>query len=1400
MNSLIKRELHPTTFSPLLSTTALALILSACGGGGGGGGTATPAPTTFNVSGRLYDGPISGAKIYIDVNDNGEIDDADLLIGTTDSLGAYARADIPNAHKSKNLIADLTDAVDIGPDLNLNDDSDNEDVSGIWLAPAGSKVISPLTHYIVMNGDITILEHLTADQIKTRDPFDGQPNDDIDNRIKTLAEIVADQLTDPNNLDNADILNIATLSASITTQINSENKVPTAMALSRATRPLNEGPHKAIHLADVTFTDNDGLGTLEIALSSSGNDHNTYFEIRDTGDRLVKQLWLKSDAPIDYETAQIHVVTLTGSGSGSNSGTIQPTTFTLNINNIHDEAPDLEIETNSANLRIGSTSQSQTTSTGLTFKLTDADGGEVKADGFEISSDDSLDQSGKFDIEAIDSNDLTAGRDYRIVAKSGQNFDNTPITLKVSYRDVGGQSDEITFATITPSDGPTRPVITSDASFNIDENTISIDTLSADGGGSITWSITGGDDRANFNLTSAGVLTFTGPSNQDVGTPKPTHTVIVTASNTAGTSAPQTITVTINNIDEGDAAFEIAGTPRAGQSLIARLTTADHDGVTDAGYSYQWYRTDKDGNTSQIQNATNVIYRLTTADEDHTISVKITYRDKSVTGQTTDTVVTSTPSAKIPITPVITTTDTTPAIDENDTSTSIAVLVGLDLENDTPVTWSVSDTTNFAIDTNGALTFIGSSDQDVTSPTSSYPVTITATSTADNTLTDTADITLTINEINDEDHHLTRGGNAGRLSTGTIATDTDTGLTFTFRDADNTIDESLFSINSDDFEVVAANNNAIKDGRLYKIQTSAEKTFTATAINLTVTYDDSVRPSKTVTFAEFTPTDAITTPVFTSADSYRFDENNAYDIDAANDGDFSNDFLVTTLSATGGSITWSKTAAHDSADFRLNTGTGQLYFVGKSDQEANNPTASYQVTVTATNTPTATGTPITVTQTITLRFNNINDEDPTLATETTTANLAAGADTTNRDTGLTFTVTDADKMFEHDGFTITGDQSGKFDIKHVSTAQDEATYKIIAKMNQDIKPTGITLTIAYNDGINAATNTISFGPFTPTIPAALDGTANNGLATAAGQTFTGSPYNDDDLVSFAGSTAVTINLGADSHSRGFAQGATLTSIEHIIGSPQADNITGNADANIIRGGAGGDTLKGGEGDDIIEGGAGGDTINGGAGIDTVSYENAGVVAEMFVNLTTGGGFFGVAGGDSYISIENIIGSNNNDQLHGNDDNNHIAGGDGNDLVDGKNGNDVLEGGEGTNALRGARGNDIFVLGANTQGKDYVQDFNHTSGGQLDKIRVDTANGNENTIAAIRTALNLRITNGTEINDHADITSNPDTNDESKNDTIIYDTNSTSSDTSDDQILMVLLDFTETLTIDMFDII
>jgi hypothetical protein len=56
------------------------------GGSGGGGTTAAKAPTS---SIKVVDGPISGAKVYLDMNDNGKYDASiDKLVGTTDANGS----------------------------------------------------------------------------------------------------------------------------------------------------------------------------------------------------------------------------------------------------------------------------------------------------------------------------------------------------------------------------------------------------------------------------------------------------------------------------------------------------------------------------------------------------------------------------------------------------------------------------------------------------------------------------------------------------------------------------------------------------------------------------------------------------------------------------------------------------------------------------------------------------------------------------------------------------------------------------------------------------------------------------------------------------------------------------------------------------------------------------------------------------------------------------------------------------------------------------------------------------------------------------------------------------------------------------------------------------------------
>jgi len=92
-----------------------------------------------------------------------------------------------------------------------------------------------------------------------------------------------------------------------------------------------------------------------------------------------------------------------------------------------------------------------------------------------------------------------------------------------------------------------------------------------------------------------------------------------------------------------------------------------------------------------------------------------------------------------------------------------------------------------------------------------------------------------------------------------------------------------------------------------------------------------------------------------------------------------------------------------------------------------------------------------------------------------------------------------------------------------------------------------------------------------------------------------------DTENYSGSgEGVTVTLGnATAQSGGEAAGDTLSGIENVTGSAQADTLTGDAGDNVLTGGAGDDTLSGGAGNDTLLGGDGDDTLTGGAGDDTL---------------------------------------------------------------------------------------------------------------------------------------------------------------------------------------------------------
>lgn len=218
------------------------------------------------------------------------------------------------------------------------------------------------------------------------------------------------------------------------------------------------------------------------------------------------------------------------------------------------------------------------------------------------------------------------------------------------------------------------------------------------------------------------------------------------------------------------------------------------------------------------------------------------------------------------------------------------------------------------------------------------------------------------------------------------------------------------------------------------------------------------------------------------------------------------------------------------------------------------------------------------------------------------------------------------------------------------------------------------------------------------------GAGNDYLRGDAGRDVIDGGHGTDTLSYWGHNSGVRVNLATGYSS----DGDVFSSIENLLGSNRgADHLTGDANANHIRGALGHDTLVGGDGNDSLYGGygddvllggngddylrdsAGRDHFSGGAGSDTLSYW--GHLIGMTVNLETGAN----SGGDTYDSIENILGSNFADD--------HLTGNSGANMLNGAAGQDTLAGGAGDDVLIGGVGADVFVFRDGT-GHDTIADF------------------------------------------------------------------------------------------------
>ena len=150
--------------------------------------------------------------------------------------------------------------------------------------------------------------------------------------------------------------------------------------------------------------------------------------------------------------------------------------------------------------------------------------------------------------------------------------------------------------------------------------------------------------------------------------------------------------------------------------------------------------------------------------------------------------------------------------------------------------------------------------------------------------------------------------------------------------------------------------------------------------------------------------------------------------------------------------------------------------------------------------------------------------------------------------------------------------------------------------------------------------------------------------------------------------------------------------DRLLGGDGNDSIYGGDGVDTIFGQGGIDNLNGGAGNDFFYGSEGADSIDGGADFDTVSY----LVSNSSVDVDLqNGGTSGDANGDTYVSIERVLGSSFDDEIYGSN---------GNDVLIGNGGNDDIYGGQGNDSLVGGAGTDNFAYVTSDGGADVITDF------------------------------------------------------------------------------------------------
>ena len=704
------------------------------------------------------------------------------------------------------------------------------------------------------------------------------------------------------------------------------------------------------------------------------------------------------------------------------------------------------------------------------------------------------------------------------------------------------------------------PVITSPTSFSVNENQLSIGTISATDldGDSLIFSVSGSE----ISISGIGVMTFVSAPDYET---KSSYIVTVTVSDGVA-SVTQTININILDVDESapnqapTISSSASFTADENQTSIGSIVASDADGdsltysisgseINISGTGVLTFATAPDYETKNSYSAT-----VTVSDGSDSVmqNISVSITDINELGNA----------------PVFT---SSPSFNADENQLNIGNALATDADGDT-LTYSISGS-DINISSSGVLSFASPPNYE---NKNSYTATI---SVSDGNNVSSQSITISIVDITEA---LAVDDSSSGIEDDNIRVNVLTNDTF------NSSDVILTATNGSNITVEVQNDatSVAEYGHptiIYFPEANWHGTDTFTYTVSSGGESDQGTVSVTVT-----PVNDI--PVITSVSSFSVAENQTA-IGTVTATDIEGDTLLYSISGS---------------DVNINSSSGVMAFVSAPDYEVQN---SYSATVTVND-----GTDST-TQEVSIEILDVSENVAPVISglassinvdENQTAVVTVSASDGNGDS-LTYSLTGTDSS------SLSIDSSGVITFNSAPDYETKSSYSVTVNVSDqstsDTQAISISINnlndnnpvISSSDTFSADENQTSIGSVTATdadgdsITYSISGSEIN-ISSSGVLSFASSP---DYETKNSYTATVTISDGTNSTNQNIT-----VNINDIALASDTDSLTlnGTAGSDTLQGGAGDDTINGLGGNDLLSGGGGDDIISGGDGDDNLNGE------------------------------------------------------------------------------------------------------------------------------------------------------------------------------------------------------